>query len=404
MNKNIKELLFLHFLNDGFRTTYLLILPFIAKDLFLNYTQSGFLGSTQSLVATFLAVPSGFIASKIGGYKLITSIIVIYSFGFLSIGLSPNLTFLIFAYLLGAVGFGMFHTASFVMIAKMSNKTNVGRNMGDFTSIGEIGRVAIPPLAILAVSIIGWRQTMISASVAGFLMFIIFRFLIPRKDVYNFKNEKFKEENHKDFAKNLLKLFKIKKFVLTAIAAVLDSFASSPVYVFLPFLVLSKGLNSKELGIITAGLFMGSLFGKILLGRFSDRLGNKKVFIVSELSMAVVLILVTLFPYFLPLLFFSFILGAFTKGTSPVIQAMFSKLTHKDHYNKVYAVSEVSIALSSALTIILMGVIGDKYGIPAIFYTCAILAILAIIPVYLFSKSPPALSLSLKEIEQKEAY
>lgn len=385
MNKNIRELFLLHFLNDGFRTVYLIILPFIAKDLFLNYTQSGFLGSTLSFLTAFLAIPSGFIASRIGGYKLITFLLVIYSLGSLSIGLSTNLFILTLAYLLGAFGFGMFHTVGFTITAHSSEKTNIGRNMGNFTSIGEIGRVALPPLAIFSTSLIGWRPTMIIGAFIGFLTYFIFHFNRPR-EIYKFANETVKKEGYKDFTKNLFRLFKIKKFVLMAMAAAVDSFASSPVYIYLPFLILAKGMNPAQLGIITVGLFMGSLTGKMILGRFSDKLGNSKVFIISELLMAFILVLVTLFNYFSILLLFSFLLGIFTKGTSPVIQAMFAELTHKDHYNKVYAVSEVCIALSAAIVIILMGTVADKFGIDNVFYICAVFAVMAIIPVYFFSK------------------
>ena len=296
MNMKLKELFFLHFLNDGFRTIYILILPFIAKDLVLNYTQAGLLGSILNLIAGLLAIPAGFTASKIGGYKMLISLLAIYSLGTLSIGFSPNLTILTLAYLLGALGFGMFHTTSFIMVAKLSDKKNIGRNLGEYTSVGEIGRIALPPLAVFAVSLIGWRTTMLTAAFLGFLTFIVFRFLIPKKDIYHLETDAEKKENHKDFAKQLINLFKIKKTILAVIAAIIDSFASTPVYIYLPFLVLAKGFNPIELGVISAGLFTGSLSGKIILGRISDKLGNTKVFIISELLMAIVLVLITFFP------------------------------------------------------------------------------------------------------------
>lgn len=71
----------LHFLNDGFRTTFVTLLPFIAKDLSLNLSTVGFLGSTQALLASFLSLPAGFLAARFGGVHFLTYLLIIYSLG-----------------------------------------------------------------------------------------------------------------------------------------------------------------------------------------------------------------------------------------------------------------------------------------------------------------------------------
>lgn len=362
------------------------MLPFIAKDLSLNYSQAGFLGASLSLGTAVFAIPSGFISTKIGGFKLLTILLLIYSLGSLEMSLSPNIFFLIFAFFLGAVGFGMFHTTGFILTARNSKKAKMGKNMGDFSSIGEIGRVALPPLAVFATPLLGWRLTMGMVSAVGLIAFVILKLFSKTSEDRNSQVNK-TEENHKEFIKSLLDLFKLKKFIFVSVTAIIDAFASNPIVVYLPFLILVKGLNPQQLAASMALLFIGSLFGKSILGRISDKTGSINVFIISEISMALVLILVTNYSNFFLLLALCFALGIFTKGTSPVIQAMFSQITHETHYNKVYSMSEVFIGTASVLTISIMGFLADKLGVGAVFYICSALGILAVIPIYFYKKS-----------------
>lgn len=385
MGNNFKGLMFLHFLNDGVRTAFVTLLPFIAKDLSLSLSVVGFLGSAQPVFASILALPAGFFASKLGGFHFLVYLLIIYSLGAISAATSFNVNFVILSFSIAALGFGMFHTVGFSLVAKSSEKEKIGKNMGDFTSIGDIGRVCIPPLMVFLVPVIGWRYDFVLISIAGLITFLLIKFSLSKKEVYNII-EKQSRENHQDFLRSLLQLLKNRNFFLTLLSAILDSLASSPIYIFLPFLLFSKGIQITEFGIFITMFLFGSLAGKLVLGRMVDKIGNIKMFTISEIIMAVGLILLTLTSNFYIMLFLSLILGAFTRGTTPVVQSMFSKAAHKDHYDKVFALSELFVGISAVVTIIFMGAVADKIGIHFVFYATAILAILAIFPAILVSK------------------
>lgn len=364
----------------------MVLLPFIAKDLTISLAVVGFLGSAQPLIASLLALPTGFIASRIGGFHLLIMLLIIYSLGALGIAFSPNIWIVILMFFLGAFGFGMFHTVGFALVAKNSEGKNIGRNMGDFTSVGEIGRVAIPPLAVFATSFIGWRFTFIGIACIGLFAYLFFRLFIKPHESYAFKKDPLAKESYKDFRNHIALLFKTKKFLLVTITAIFDSLASSPIYIFLPFFLLAKGLHPIEYGFATATFFVGSLLGKTMLGRGVDKLGNLKVFFVSELAMAGMLFLLpSLFNFFL-ILIASLLLGVFTKGTSPVVQTLFSQMTEKEHYNKVFAISELTIGLAAVVAQIALGFIAEAFDISLVFYICGSLAVFAIFPCLLLAK------------------
>lgn len=387
MKTQMKELLILHFLNDGIRTTLVVLLPLIALDLSLSLTQVGFLGSSQPLIGALLALPTGFILGKFGGYKVILSLLFVYSLGVLVAAFALNIPLLFVAYFIAALGFGMFHPAGFALTANISADNSVGRNMGNFTAIGEIGRVALPPIAIFASAIIGWRLTFGIVGVVGIILFLFAKFFIPAKDVYNLQIKTEVPENHKQFLKHAFSLFQNKKAKYIALAAIIDSLACSPIYVYLPFLLVAKGNDPMQLSIAMGGFFVGSLIGKSLLGRYADRFGHQKVFMFSEFFNAIALILITLTSDFFLLVFFAVLLGTFTKGTSPVVQTLFSQLADKNHYHKIFAVAELIITIASVTAITLLGIFADRTGITIVFYSGAILSLVAILPVFILSES-----------------
>lgn len=392
----MKKLSFLHFLNDGVRTTFVILLPFIAKDLSLNFTSVGFLGSSQPLLAGILALPAGFITARIGGFRLLIILLLVYSVGALGVASSLNIFMLFPMFLLGALGFGMFHTVGFIMVATNSDKSNVGRNMGNFTSIGDIGRVALPPLAIFAASLFSWRITMVLVAIIGFVIFVFSQFFLTKEK--HLQNKTLKKESYGDFIKNTLTLLKIRKLRFVLLSGLLDSLASNPIYLFLPFLLLLKGASTSQLGILMGSFFVGSLFGKFLLGRGVDKFGNLKIFVLSELGMAGLLLLLVLSSnHLFTLLVLLFFLGMFTKGTSPVVQAMFSNLTHESHHHKIYAISILFLALAEAGAEMGMGKLADGFGVTMIFYLCALFAVLAILPILILKKTTLTTAASLEE-------
>jgi len=112
----------------------------------------------------------------------------------------------------------MFHTVGFALTAKSSDSSNIGSNMSNFSSIGEIGRVAIPPLAIFITSLIGWRMAIGILGGGGLLLFFILQLLIPQKASQQSASED-TPQHHRDFVKDIITIFKQKPARSVTIAA-----------------------------------------------------------------------------------------------------------------------------------------------------------------------------------------
>ncbi|MFA5025213.1 MAG: MFS transporter [Candidatus Shapirobacteria bacterium] len=369
---NVNLLNILHVLNDGFIVSLPLLLPFIKEDLHLDLIQIGFLGSVLNLLGIFLALPAGIIATKLGGLRSLTWAIGLYSLGFIATSISPNYWFVVIAFLIAGTGFGIFHPIAFASVAKWAQKERLGKAMGNFTAIGDLGRVGVSAGVTFFASYIGWRLT---SGIYGAVALGIFALLITfsQKD-----NVKVKQSDEKSVS--LLYFLKHKSFLTVSLTGFLDSFASSSLFVFIPFLLLSKGVNPAILGTFTGFFFIGNFLGKSLLGRFVDKFGNTKVFITAEFFMAVNIILFALSQNWIAIIIIAVILGALTKGTVPVIQTMLAEATEKEHsYEKVFALNSLIVGIATASAPLIFGIIANKFGVIHVFSVSACFALLAII-------------------------
>lgn len=386
MNQFLYALFSLHFLNDGIRTGIITLLPFVSRDLHLSFTMVGFLGSSQGFLGAIMSLPAGFFAGRIGGYKLILLSLLAYSIGALGIGASPNLLILILTFYLTAIGFGTFHVVSFALVSRLSQKNNIGSNVGNFAALGDAGRVLIPSIALFAIPYFGWRFTYAGIAILGMLFFGVLMLVSQRKRFLSLQNFQ-TDETHVEWIKQVALLFKKKNLLLTVVAAVVDGLAGNPIYIFLPFLLLAKGVSVTMLGIFTGLYFAGSLSGKSVLGRGVDKFGNTRIFIAAELLMALLLISLASLSQIFLLLPLAYLLGLFARGTTPVITSFFSQVSHSDHYEKVFAISETFLSITATFSPIVMGIIADRSGITSVFYVAAFFAILACVPILFLNKA-----------------
>jgi len=376
------ELFFLHFLNDGIRTSFISLLPFISKELHLSFIEVGLIGASQGLLSTILSIPAGFLAARIGGIKLLLLSIVIYSLGAVGISLTHDFFSLILLFYFGASGFGMFHSVGWAQIAKLSSGKKVGRNMGNFTAFGDIGRITIPTASIFLAFYIGWHFMYAILGIIGLFFFTLFRFkvFLPNNASIKLLNINSKL-NIKDWFREIFHLLKQKNLRLILISGGLDNLAGNSIYIFLPFLLLHRGITPAFLGIFIGVFLLGSLIGKSLLGRGADKFGNIAVLIFAEFMMACFLIILSFSNQLIVFFIASLMLGFFTRGTNPVISALFSGVTKQKHYEKVFGVSETFLSITSAIGPVTLGVFADKLGITSVFQVSALFAILALFPI-----------------------
>jgi MFS family permease len=123
------------------------------------------------------------------------------------------------------------------------------------------------------------------------------------------------------------------------------------------------------------------MLGKSILGRFVDRYGHAKIFIISEIGMSVCCIVLAFSTTLSIILISSVILGIFTKGTVPVLATMLSRtVEHHASYERAFAINAFFTGIASTLAPTLLGYASQTKGITFAFLLSALCALLATLP------------------------
>lgn len=379
MKHNIFFLNMLHILNDGYFACLILILPFLARTLHLSLFQAGILGGLTGLMGILLALPAGHVSIKWGGMKVLLTALSLYSVAYMLLSIAFHFYLVFFIFLLASFGFSVFHPVGFGLIAKFANKKTRGAEIGKFTAIGDIGKIGISAVFTFLIAYIGWRSTSFFYGIfAGITLLIIL--------VINKRNPRIViEEKSKDL--KLRTLLSNKRFLVACITGTLDVFASFPIFIFLPFLLLEKGFSTTMLGALVGAYFVGNLLGKTLFGRLTDRYGSAKIFVATEALMAICIVLLASSNSLVFIVIYSIILGMLTKGTVPVVQTMVSDaVEHHGNFEKSISVYSMIANTAVALSPLLLGIVSDKLNVRSAFIVSACFAVSAIFPALLLSR------------------
>ncbi len=366
----------LHLFNDGYLAAMPLILPFASKEFGFSMSIVGFLGSLLSFSGIILAIPAGAAAAKAGTLRILRLAVIVYSLGFLILGISTGVATVILSFILGSIAFGIFHPVAFSAVAKSSESSNIGKAMGLFAATGDIGRIAFAAAITFVIGLTTWRTASISYGVISVILFL-FCLFTSRKETESIGTPE-KEKKKADFS-----ILKNSTFSLANISSTLDAFANASLFIFLPFLLAFRGIDETFIGPFTALYFVGNLSGKVIMGRLTDRIMQEKLFIGCELCIALSLVFLSISPSILLISILALILGFFTKGTVPITSTMIAESVSRNEFEAAYSINSLCTSVANTVAPLLFGIIADILGIQMIFFICASIALLATIPSFI---------------------
>ena len=362
----------LHLFNDGYLAAMPLILPFASEEFGFSMSIVGFLGSLLSFSGIILAIPAGAAAAKAGTLRILRLAVIVYSLGFLILGISTGVATVILSFILGSIAFGIFHPVAFSAVAKSSESSNIGKAMGLFAATGDIGRIAFAAAITFVIGLTTWRTASISYGVISAVLFL-FCLFSSRKETESIGTPE-KEKKKADFS-----ILKNSTFSLANISSTLDAFANASLFIFLPFLLAFRGIDKTFIGPFTALYFVGNLSGKVIMGRLTDRIMQEKLFIGCELCIALSLVFLSISPSILLISILALILGFFTKGTVPITSTMIAESVSRNEFEAAYSINSLCTSVANTVAPLLFGIIADILGIQMIFFICASIALLAAI-------------------------
>ena len=372
--REFRQLNLLHILNDGYQASIALILPFVAVELGLALAQVVALSSFQSAVGILMVVPAGWLAKRFGGAKTLVMAMVMCSLVFVGLSQAPMYAMLALLFGLAGMSLGVFHPIAFALVSDWSTKSNRGRMMSDFAAWGDVGRIGLSTaLPMLAVAI-GWRFATLWYGVVGVTIALALSWLLLKSGSATVKSKAAGQVSLRDVVSH-------PRTFVAMVASFFDVMASNSMYLFLPFLLVFRGIELQTLGFFTAVFFIGNLLGKVVLGRLVDKRGSAKVFVISEIIMVALILVLAISTNIASILGAALILGIFAKGTTPIVQTMLAESAeHHGDYVKVFSVNTIITRVVAVAVPVAFGALADQFDIRWAFYAMAVAAACAVVP------------------------
>ena len=360
-----------HLFHDLYTSFLAPLLPTLMDSLSINLTVAGLLTSLSRL-PSILNPLIGYLADKTGA-RYFVIFAPAFTATFVSLIGSTNspiaLGIILF---LGGASSTIFHASSPGLVAKAS-ETRKGFGMSVYMAGGGIGRGLGPLLAVWAVSIWGlsgfWRLMFLGWGVSIILFFQFRNFEFKPKERYSLRED--------------LPFFK-RFFIPLAFVLILRSALTACLSTYLPVFMVQSGTPLWLAGAALSILEISGVIGALILGPFSDKIGRKKIIIIS------IIISATLVPIFLQLSGWAvfpilILIGFFSISTGTMFLALVQDnfQHHRATGNSIYILLSF---LSNALMLIVIGLIGDNFGLSLAYWISAFAALLSI-PVMQFLPS-----------------
>ncbi len=356
-----------HATHDTYTAFLAPLLPRLIEKFSLLKTEAGFL-------AVLLQIPSllqpliGHLSDRTNLRWVVITAPSVAALLMSCLGVAPSYAVLTVLLLFAGINSAMLHAVGPVVAGKLAGE-RLGKSMGFWMVGGELGRTLGPIIVVSALGIFSLHQMpflMVGGFLASAFLYLKLRRVTARAV----------EEEHPPL--HWVQALQRMRGMMLPLAGIITmrSFMASALTTFLPTFLTEEGGSLWFAGMSLSVLEAAGVAGALLGGSLSDKLGRKRVLFLAQMTAALFMLLFllvkgTLRLPLLPILGFSLL------SLTPVIMAMVQENFPE---NRALA-NGVYMALSfviRAVSILLMGAIGDLFGLRVAFWASAGLMLLGL--------------------------
>ena len=350
--------------------TFYLLLPFLVRELDLNYSQAGFLITARSAASILVNIPSGMAVDIIGRRGLMMALALIWTgIPYFFIGLTHSYFWL--AFLMALVGMGnyLWHPSA---ISTLSEKYPERRGFAiAIHAVGpNVGESIAPLLIGVLLLYFSWRNVLFLNLIPGLVIAVVlWKFLFGKAEM-QLKGKAGVSFSH--YLSGIVSMGRNPHLLLLVCVAGMRSMTQSGLNTFLPlYLTHELSLSSAMVGLYISVAHTAGMISTPLAGVISDRSGRKPVLSTGLISTSIVLFVLAYFRVNWLFIAVLALLGFFLYAIRPVIWAWVLDLGPKDMGGTTVSVFSGAQSLFSSLSPVLCGFIADRWGILAAFYFLA---------------------------------
>ena len=377
-----------HAITDWYTGTLFIVLPYIAKDLGLTYSQVGILMGWNSVSSFFVNLPGGFIVDTVGKTRLILGLaLALTGLPYFFLGFSGSYAMAIIVVTFVGIGTNLWHPAAMSFLAKRYPDRK-GFAMAVHGMGGNMG-VSLAPLAIgLALTFFTWRKVLILNFLPGVVMGLLLWVLLANAGAVRAEAQG-KTISLKEYWVAVRTMVQNRNVLLLCMIAGVRSMTSQGLMTFLPiYLVYELKYSPALVGIYLTIIRVAGIVATPVTGTISDKKGRRTVLTAGLLISTLLLIILVTFR--LNYLFIAVlgILGFFLFSLQPVILAWMMDLAPQNIGGTTISALFGIQSLFAGFSPPVCGFIADRFGILYSFYFLSFTIFTANILVYLIPEKP----------------
>jgi predicted MFS family arabinose efflux permease len=362
-----------HFVDDGFTDSIYLLLPFIAAEFNLSFSQVGLLKGVFSGSMSLVQFPLSLLGERIGEL----TVIAIGTFGLASgfLILSRVYTFpLILLSLIFSKGTGGGqHGLSSSLLSRVFEISGRRAALGTYNFSGDMGKVCFPFLLALMINWWGWRHAVFNLSIIGLIAGAVL-WGLARKTPTPFMSPSAERMVSK---KGDWGIHHPRSFSALLTIGILDIMTRTALLTFLPFLLLKKGISTNQIGFALTLLFVGGAVGKFSCGLLAELFGVIPMVIGTEILTSVGIFSLIYFSPPVVWVLLPFV-GMALNGTSSVLYATVAEIISPMARSRGYGLYYAITLGSGAVSPLVYGLLTDSMGLSFTIISTALMVLLTI--------------------------
>ncbi len=362
----------IHVSNDACFALLYPLLPFIAADLHLSYTQIGLIKASFSSASSVLQIPVGILGERYGEALVLLLGNIWVGLGLVLMAASGGYALLLLMALIAGIGGNAQHPLAASLVSRAFVRARRATALGTLNFTGDLGKM-IGPLVVGVIAVRwGWRMALVS--VGGVTAALTMPLLIGRRAALPPVDVSVGAGNGEE-----IHTVTLPGFPFLLVVGALDSATRGAALTFLPFIFAREGVSAPAISALFSLIFAAGAAGKFLCGWLGDHWGACAVIVGTELMTALALVGFITAPVW-AIIPIAALFGFSLNGTSSVLSAAVAHFVPSHRRARGYGAYFTAALVSSALAPLVYGVLGDAAGLALVFLVMAAMTASILLP------------------------
>ena len=343
-----------HALHDGFTDLLNVLYPLLQAQFGLTYAAIGALKTVYSSAMAVGQIPSGKLAVRFGGVKVLAIGTALIAVGYGLAGLTGSLYGVVIGLLLAGLGGSTQHPIGSSLVSAAYSGLRSRTALGTYNFTGDVGKVALPALFAVIAAALGWEQALIVIAAAAVLGAGMILATLKPVPLHGKRDPAKPAAAGQDRPWAYWLLFSIH---------IADDLVRTGFMIFLPFLLRDKGADLPTIGLGLSLTFAGGAAGKLAMGWIGEKLGVAPSVILTEVATTVLIL--CLLPLSLPFAMMLLpLVGLMLNGTSSVLYGTIPEFVSPEKRTHAFAIFYTGGSVAGATGPLIAGFVGDAVGLP----------------------------------------